>query len=270
MRLPVIEGLIRRRLLVNFRADPDVVARLLPAGFRPKQHKGFAIVGICLIRLEEVRPKGLPRAMGISSENAAHRIAVEWEAPDAGATGWREGVYIPRRDTGSVLNALAGGRVFPGEHHFSRFAVEEIGGADGSGPTIRFSMQSVSDACCETAPHADNDDSAVAIHLEGRNADALPPGSVFHDLSEASAYFEGGCTGYSATCDAARLDGIELRTARWEVRPLDVTRVYSSYFANATRFPAGTVEFDHALIMRGIPHEWHSVPDFAVAAPARA
>jgi predicted MPP superfamily phosphohydrolase len=30
-------------------------------------------------------------------------------------TGALEGVYIPRRDTGSLVNHLAGGRVFPGE-----------------------------------------------------------------------------------------------------------------------------------------------------------
>ena len=60
MRIPVIKGTIKRRLLVNFRADPTVVQRILPSLFRPKLHEGHAIVGICLIRLEQVRPRGLP------------------------------------------------------------------------------------------------------------------------------------------------------------------------------------------------------------------
>jgi hypothetical protein len=59
--LPVLEGLIKRRLLINFRADPVVVQGLLPSGFRPKLQGREAIVGICLIRLEEIRAKGLPR-----------------------------------------------------------------------------------------------------------------------------------------------------------------------------------------------------------------
>jgi len=53
MRLPVIHGVIRRRLLVNFRVDAEVMRCFLPAPFRPKVHNGFAIAGICLIRLEQ-------------------------------------------------------------------------------------------------------------------------------------------------------------------------------------------------------------------------
>ena len=122
MRLPVIHGLIRRRLLVNFRVDAEVMRRFLPAAFRPKLHRGHAIAGICLIRLEQIRPGWLPRFCGISSENAAHRIAVLWDEPSGES---REGVFIPRRDTGSWLNHFAGGRIFPGEHQLADFAVTD-------------------------------------------------------------------------------------------------------------------------------------------------
>ena len=125
MRLPVLTGTIRRRLLVNFRVHADVIERLLPHPFRPKLHRGSAIAGICLIRLEHVRPAGFPARLGLSSENAAHRIAVEWED----AEGAQEGVFIPRRDTGSLLNHLAGGRIFPGEHHRADFKVADDGNA---------------------------------------------------------------------------------------------------------------------------------------------
>ena len=79
MRPPELQGVIRRRILVNFRAEPEVVRRLLPAPFKPKQQAGHALVGVCLIRLEAIRPTGWPAWCGLSSENAAHRIAVEWE-----------------------------------------------------------------------------------------------------------------------------------------------------------------------------------------------
>jgi hypothetical protein len=105
MRIPVIKGTSKRRLLVNFRADPNVVQRLLPQPFRPKIHLGRSLVGICLIRVEQIRPSGLPGILGVSSENAAHRIAVEWK----GLMAFTEGVFIPRRDTGALLNRLAVG-----------------------------------------------------------------------------------------------------------------------------------------------------------------
>ena len=72
MRLPVVRGVIDRRILANDRVDPDVVARTLPPPFRPKLHRGYGFVGICLIRLRATRPRFLPAWLGFTSENATH------------------------------------------------------------------------------------------------------------------------------------------------------------------------------------------------------
>ncbi|MGB0371419.1 MAG: DUF2071 domain-containing protein [Opitutales bacterium] len=69
-------GVIRRRVLLNYRVDPCVTDRHVPSGFRPKLVNRHAIAGICLIRIEKLRPKGLPAMIGVSSENSAHRNAV--------------------------------------------------------------------------------------------------------------------------------------------------------------------------------------------------
>ena len=66
------------------------------------------------------------------------------------------------------------------------------------------------------------------------------------------------------TRDPARLDGIELRTYGWSVEPLQVEQVHSSYFSDEKRFPKGSVEFDCALVMRNLGHEWHSAEDLYV------
>jgi hypothetical protein len=238
MLIPVIKGTIKRRLLVNFRADAAVVQRFLPQPFRPKLHDRHSLVGICLIRLEQIRPAGLPGALGLSSENAAHRIAVEW-TDEAGIQ--RKGVFIPRRDTSSFLNRVAGGRVFPGEHHAARFTVTDSGGR------IDFLMKSF--------------DGTVSVRLIGQDADSLPGSSCFGSLAEASAFFEGGSLGYSVTRDRERLDGLLLRTVDWRISALAVSEVHSSFFANRERFPEGSVQFDHALIMRDVLHEWHKAED---------
>jgi len=240
MRVPKIHGTIKRRLLVNFRMDPAVMRRHLPTRFRPKLHDGHAIAGICLIRLEEIRPRRFPRLLGLSSENAAHRIAVTWE-DEAGA---HEGVYIPRRDTGSLINHLAGGRLFPGEHQRARFHVVE------SGNDIALRMQSA--------------DGRVEVDIVGRQSDRLPDTSVFRSIGEASAFFEAGSVGYSATASGHRLDGIALKTASWSVAPLAIERAHSSYFEDPTLFPAGSIDFDSALIMRDIPHAWERADDMYV------
>jgi uncharacterized protein DUF2071 len=241
MRLPSVEGVIRRRILVNFRVDPDVMRAQIPARFTPKLHAGKAIAGICLIRLEEIRPRSLPALVGLKSENAAHRVAVRWKDNDGEE---KEGVFIPRRDTSSAMNLLAGGRLFPGEHHLAAFEVE------CSDERIRLEMES--------------SDGQVAVRVRAKTAAGLPATSSFSSVAEASAFFEPGSLGYSRTADPTRLDGVELKTKGWKVEPLAIEEVYSSYFSDELRFPKGSVDFDCALLMRNIAHEWHGAGDLYV------
>src|SRR5437588_11250442 len=91
MRLPVIQGVIRRRILANFRVDAQAMQREIPARFRPKLQNGLAIAGICLIRLEHIRPRAMPKIVGLNSENAAHRVAVIW---DEGGKVAKESLYL--------------------------------------------------------------------------------------------------------------------------------------------------------------------------------
>ena len=234
VRIPTIRGTIDRRVLANFRVDPKILATILPAPFRPQTVTGFGIAGICLIRLKHIRPKNFPAFIGISSENAAHRIAVEWDADGE----LRSGVYIPRRDTSSLLNALAGGRVFPGEHHRAKFEVCE------TESTFRIEMNSL--------------DHSAHVLVDAQIATRLPLDSVFESVAEASKFFSAGSLGYSPAGKQPRFDGLELKTFNWRVEPLDIAKVESSFFDNAEVFPIGSVEFDNALLMRGIEHEWHS------------
>ena len=232
MRIPVIRGMIDRRILVNFRVDPQVLARILPIPFRPKLVKEMGMAGVCLIRLKHIRPRFLPSFIGISSENAAHRIAVEWEQEGER----REGVFIPRRDTSSRLNTLVGGKLFPGVHHHATFTVRE------QDDSYRLAL--------------DSDDRQTHVLVEGSASTELPKNSIFESIHHASEFFSKGSLGYSVTAQPGKFDGLELRSFNWKVVPLTIKRVESSFFENQTMFPPGSVQFDCALLMRGIDHEW--------------
>lgn len=242
MRLPAITGIIDRRILANYRIAPECMAAALPSPFRPQIFGGYAIGGICLIRLKKIRPKFLPIPWGIGSENAAHRVAVEWE--EKGET--KQGVYIPRRDTNSRLNSLAGGTVFPGIHHFARFQVFEN--------DDEFSVT------------MDSQDGSAHVHVAGAISTGVPDGSVFESTAQASAFFEQGVVGYSETKTKGRFDGLELQCVHWSVESLNVSSVRSSYFEDTQRFPAGSVDFDCALLMRNIVHQWRGQPDLCCSA----
>src|SRR5262249_16048091 len=156
----------------NYHVDPAVLAPLLPAPFRPKLVHGVGMVGICLIRLKQIRPRFLPWWLGVSSENAAHRAAVEWDDHCA----VREAPYLRRRDTSLWLNSLVGGRIFPGIHHYAHYTVRET--ANQFEVALR------------------SDDGVTSVSVRGHVAAALPASSVFRSLDEASAFFRAGSLGY--------------------------------------------------------------------------
>lgn len=58
--------------------------------------------GICMIRFQDLRPRGIPSGFGVDSENAAHRIAVTRTAGDAR----KEGVFIPQFSPSSIFSSL--------------------------------------------------------------------------------------------------------------------------------------------------------------------
>jgi hypothetical protein len=245
--LPVLRGVIDRRILVNVRLDPDALATVLPAEFRPRTVAGpdgeYAIGGICCLRLKAVRPRGFPALVGVTSENAAHRIGVEWDAD--GTT--QSGVYIPRRDTDSHLNSLVGSRGL-GRHYHADFEVTE---GDG-----RYEL---------TMENRKHD---VRVHVAGTETDALPEDSVFPDVAAASNYHECGAVGYCPTPDGEQLAGVELVTDEWRVTPLAVESVAASFFED--ELPEEAVTFDNALLMRDIGHEWHQRPTMATSTRGRA
>ena len=45
MRMPVVHGVISRRILVNFRVDPEVLTHLVPEPFRPRLVGGSGMAG---------------------------------------------------------------------------------------------------------------------------------------------------------------------------------------------------------------------------------
>lgn len=234
MKIPTIHGIIDRRILINFTADPEVVKMIIPSPFRPQVYKGKAIVGICLIRLKHIRPKFFPDFLGISSENGAHRIAVEWD--ENGQV--KEGVYIPRRDTSLRLNSLVGGRLFPGRHYLAKFNVQE---AEGN-------------------YHVDFTSSdQTRISIDAKETTEFNSDSIFGSLKNVSDFFEKGSTGYSP--NNKKFEGLKLKTYNWEVKPLQVLNVESSFFDNRTIFPKDSVQFDNALLMTKIEHEWNNVED---------
>jgi Uncharacterized conserved protein (COG2071) len=238
MRTPIFCGVIKRRFMLNYRADPKVVKRLLPAPFSPQLYHGYAIVGVCLVRLESLRPRGLPACLGVSSENAVHRIASEWIDSNNHS---HEGIFVARRDTDLWLRTILRGTFSDRGYHRARFAIEE------SVAHAEFACRSV--------------DKITEIIFSGDDALRLPASSCFKSLQED--FFRSGNSGSSLVEDAKSLGGIALEAKEWKIRPFRINRLSCSFFDDKRRFPDGSIEFDHALVTRDVAHAWHLQPTTA-------
>src|SRR5882757_10021841 len=191
--LPILEGTIRRRILLNFRVDPDLVQALLPSSLEPITKNGAAIVGICLIGLQNLRPKGLPSMMGLSSENMAHRVAVRYPAGD----GKKDGVFIWRRETDQCLVSLLGGRLFPGVHEQADFAISE----GQAGLSMKVSTRK----------------GEADVGFQADYETEWKPTAAFSSFQDAREFFERGDCGFSCSLQNGRLDGMRLQMSRWEM-----------------------------------------------------
>ncbi len=82
------------------------------------------------------------------------------------------------------LNCLAGGRVFPGLHHYAKFEVSET--------------QDDFDIAVQSS------DALVSMSIHAHRTNRFSTSSIFANLDEASAFFRAGSLGYSATSERTR------------------------------------------------------------------
>ena len=230
-----IDCIIERRLLVSYRIDPELVDALLPPPFRPQLVNGHAVGGVCFIRMRALRPVPLPRAAGVTTENVAHRFAVEWDDKQ----GSHSGVYIPRRDTSSRITAALGASIFPGAYHLARFHVAE------SADLIRIGVLSR--------------DGAVSLSVAAEPAAALNSG-LFASMDEATGFFRRGALGFSPSVADGCMDGVRLDSTNWAAIPMTISAMSSNLFEDAAAFPDGTCTLDSAMLMTNIIARWTAEP----------
>lgn len=190
--------------------------------------------------MRAVRPAHLPRRAGLTTENVAHRFAVEWENDGGSHTA----VYVPRRDTSSRITAALGASIFPGAYHYARFDVSE------SADTIRIRVRS--------RDHAVSLDVA-AVLAPTFNSD------LFASLDEAISFFRNGAVGFSPSLRHGILDGVRLHGSTWAARPMTISTITSSMCDDAAVFPDGSCAFDSAMLMTSITARWTAEPAGAAA-----
>ena len=232
-----LEGVMENRMFINYRADPHVVKRILPHPFVPSIIKGYAIIGICLIDLRELGSRWIfPKSLGLASKNTAHRFLVKIQGDDKGCDRF----YISRRDCSSFLSTFIGNRMLANIHHQSEITIDESKG--------RYKI------------HTKNSKDGDYLNIDCEKNETLPEGSIFSDLQEVSNILEKISIGHSFREDGT-LNTLGLEIDNWEIIPLRVHNVQSCYFDDFSIFPKGSIELDHAVLMKNVKHRWRMGDD---------
>lgn len=221
-----LRGKMRRRLLLTYRVEADVARSLIPAPFRPQLVQGSAVGGICMIALGDLRPGWVRPTFGVSTQNVAHRFAVEWDEGER----VRQGVYVTERHSSGLIPVIGGGRFFPGVQSHARFHVDES--------ETRFQVRM-------SAP-----DALVSADVElTEEWDS----ALFATVQEASDFYRAGAIGWSPGRDGRAAEALELTSTSWSVAPGRINALTSSFF---DALPVGAATVDSALVMRDISVLW--------------
>lgn len=232
MRPPTLEGTIERRLLISYRADPDIVRTHLPTGSR------------------HTPSRATPSSVSASSNSASTPPA----CPERSASG----PSTARTATPSSTPTDNPPSTSPAETPTRRSSHPPAG--DSSPAATTEPRITATEDEHNLRVTLDSRDDLIHVTVKAHPTDQLPGDSVFADPATASAFFEHADTGYSDTTRIDCLDALILETANWSATPLAVDEVDSSYFDNSDRFPEGSITLDHGLLMRDIHHTWHPQP----------
>ncbi|HTN79565.1 MAG TPA: hypothetical protein VMK16_07820 [Acidimicrobiales bacterium] len=227
VRTPVLQATLERRLLLTYRLDPDAVADLVPGPFWLHMVGGFAVGSITLDHVTALRPRGLPAAAGFTSQNAAHRIAVEWDQHGRKAAG----TFVLSRHTSARRIAVAGDRLFPGLRMRADFDV------DDRGPNVSVGFRGSDGSAVDAEVVVDDD--------VGRS-------ELFSAPQEGWRLAVRGAMTASLRRKAGELDWIDEHARGGRVRAASIERVTSSLFSAALGTP------DSAIVARDVMIEWQA------------
>jgi len=222
-------GTVTRRFLISYAVEPALLAPRVPPGGELSLAHGKAWVSACFVHIDDMRPAGTPKALGMQFHYLIHRTRARLPYPDGVV---RESVLIlePNIDR-SLLSCL--GRLSAGV----RFEVREVAleeSTDGwrlrmtAGDTVLFDAQ-------------------IAREFETH----MPPASLFADPAEADDFLLGVSYGGEWHADRSRLRLLAETHDPWETR-VGTCRTHTNAFLESLGLAGG--EADHVITMTDIPH----------------
>lgn len=135
-------------LFLHWPVDSETVRERLPAGLDPRIHDGAAWLGVVAFVMEAVRPRGFPRAVGLTFGEANLRTYV------AGPDG-EEGIYFFNLDAADPVGVALARRCFRLPYYRATMRIDRtVPGRSHARSSTGHTVDFVSNRIHPDAPHA--------------------------------------------------------------------------------------------------------------------
>lgn len=206
--IPMV-GRLRRCWLLAYRAPLDLVSRHLPAPLKPLSFGGYGFWNVVVCEIENMRPRGLPKFMGITYRHAAYRIYVRHLNANGASV---EGLYFLRSDCDSPLLAAGGNVLTDFKFHRGDITIAE-------NPLATL---------LEVEAKGANGHATINYGHHAKLAD----GSPFQSVQEAGDFLEYTPHGISVTPRGVEVQPIRRNEADWKPRVVTAHSDHWDYLAN--------------------------------------
>ena len=226
--LPDIRARLGERFIFNFRVEPDLLQRHLPAWLEPQLFDGSAVASFCILDLHDVTFRPIPGPLGLRNINCAHRFGVlEKESGNPA-------VYVDERNTDSKLGAFITSLGFPGKHPYVDARIEKS----------------------ETDWTIAVRDDAESPLFHGRVRPAAEfRSSLFASMDEFQEFLASGVRSFCPAVKASKWNVVDLHKKDSSYEPLaaeDVADRLLEHWASE----GGAIEFDSAVRTAGGTYVW--------------
>jgi uncharacterized protein YqjF (DUF2071 family) len=160
----VMVGRIDECFLLSYGIDPEQASALVPAGLELITCRGAAFFNIVICRVDRMRARFTPRALGVTYWHIAYRVQVRATLADSRSM---EGLYFLRSDIDRPLFGVIGNRLTDFRFHAAM---------------VRFSNHNEAAWSLRVEPTAGDAQAFLAVRRSA--SDALPPASPFASLEE--------------------------------------------------------------------------------------
>lgn len=226
-----LTAVVRRRALVTHRIDEARAAARLPEGMRPITIGGHAFVSLCYSDIRNLRPRGMPAALGLSFQYMVTRMLVR-VSPRSGPAF--VSAHVLEALTDSML-ARIGARLAYGLP--MQRARIELHDEDGTW-RLRASVGDATVVDCTLWPTPE--------------PDALQ-GSVFGSQREA---FEAVLSMTHGTYVGARLDRARVLAQTFDPHAIETGRASGCTLSSTATRDLGEIAIDHVLMGYDVPYRY--------------